>query len=73
METKQLYVKETPILNYSDPRIQDLIEEKIWRNLNDEEKIKAIYNFVRDDIKFGYNLSDNLSARRLCLWHCCER
>lgn len=62
METKQQYVKETPILNYSDQRIQDLIEEKKWRNLNDEEKIKAIYNFVRDDIKFGYNLSDDLSA-----------
>jgi hypothetical protein len=25
-------------------------------------RIKAIYNFVRDEIKFGYNLSDNISA-----------
>lgn len=59
------YLKETPMLNYSAPEIQDLINRKNWRQLDEFNKIKYIYNYVRDDILFGYNISDNIPASRV--------
>ena len=56
------YLKETKILNYSDSTIQDLIKNKNWLNLDTVQRVKSIYNFVRDDIAFGYNISDEISA-----------
>ena len=29
------------------------------------ERIKSIYGFVRDDILFGYNIDDDISASRV--------
>lgn len=54
--------KETPILDYNHQSIQNLINERQWRSLEIREQIKSIYNFVRDDIKFGYNIADNIAA-----------
>ena len=59
------YLKETNLLNYSKDSIQELIKEKKWRDLDDFNKIKEIYNFVRDDILFGYNKSDNITAEQV--------
>ncbi len=59
------YLKETLMLDYSHPTIQKLIASKGWKELEDFTKIKSIYNFVRDDIKFGYNVSDNISASKV--------
>lgn len=56
------YLKETKILDYSHDSIQKLVKEREWNQLDIISRIKAIYNFVRDEIKFGYNLSDNISA-----------
>lgn len=56
------YLKETPILNYSNPSIQSLIKEQKWMELDTIERVKSIYNYVRDDIKFGYNISDKITA-----------
>ncbi|WP_411971387.1 transglutaminase-like domain-containing protein [Sphingobacterium sp. Lzh-3] len=56
------YLKETKILDYSHDSIQKLVQEREWNQLDMISRIKAIYNFVRDEIKFGYNLSDNISA-----------
>jgi len=56
------YLKETEFLNYSDASIQSLIKDKNWMELDTIEKVKSIYNFVRDDIKFGYNISDKITA-----------
>jgi len=56
------YLKETKILDYSHHSIQKLVNESEWNQLDMISRIKAIYNFVRDEIKFGYNLSDNISA-----------
>ena len=49
------YLKETCMLDYSNPEIQELIQKMKWKELDEFERIKAIYNFVRDDILFGYN------------------
>lgn len=56
------YLKETKILNYSDSSIQSLVKNKDWLNLDTIQRVKSIYNFVRDEIKFGYNVSDNITA-----------
>lgn len=59
------YLKETKILDYSNSLIQQLIEQRQWKNLDTISRIKAIYNFVRDEIKFGYNISDDISASQI--------
>lgn len=59
------YLKETPILNYSDNQIQNLIKNRKWLELETVEKIKSIYNYVRDEIKFGYNKADDISASKV--------
>lgn len=59
------YLKETNLLNYSCKSIQTLINERNWRNLDNFEKIEKIYLFVRDEILFGYNISDNISAKKV--------
>lgn len=56
------YLKETRILNYSDPTLQNLVNSRKWNTLDTVSKVKAIYNYVRDEIKFGYNLSDDITA-----------
>jgi len=59
------YLKETKILNYSDSLIQNLIKNHNWLSMDTLERVKSIYNFVRDDIKFGYNLSDDITATEI--------
>lgn len=56
------YLEETNLLNFSDKKIQDLVNKKQWLSLPPVERVKSIYNFVRDDILFGYNIGDNIPA-----------
>lgn len=56
------YLQETEILNFSDDSIQKLVTNRNWRSLNTISCVKAIYNYVRDEIKFGYNFSDDITA-----------
>lgn len=56
------YLKETAMLNYMHPQIQILIKERGWSQLDQFHQIESIYNFVRDEISFGYNKNDYLSA-----------
>ncbi len=56
------YLVETSILDFYNPNIEELIKSKRWKELNEISKIKEIYNFVRDEIKFGYNKSDDIKA-----------
>lgn len=59
------YVKPTQLLDFNTDEIQALVEERQWNNLNELTKIKRIYNFVRNEIKFGYNKSDEITASRV--------
>ena len=65
LENINNYLKETPILNYSYSSIQSLVKSKNWLTMDTIERVKSIYNYVRDDIKFGYNLSDDISATQV--------
>lgn len=59
------YLKETKLLNYSCSIIQQLINERNWKQLDDFRKIKQTYSFVRDEILFGYNISDEITAEQV--------
>lgn len=59
------YLKETPLLNFTDPVIQSLFDKKKWKGLDEKNRILSIYNYVRDDIAFGYNEEDGIPASRV--------
>ncbi|WP_340609305.1 transglutaminase-like domain-containing protein [Xenorhabdus bharatensis] len=59
------YLSSTPLLDFYAENIQQLITEKGWINLTQTEKIKAVYNFVKDDIAFGFNEDDLLTASNI--------
>ena len=59
------YLAPTKLLNYDDHSIIELIEKKNWRQLPEEERIRRIYQFVKDDILFGYNEGDEIPASKV--------
>ncbi|WP_224067818.1 transglutaminase-like domain-containing protein [Vibrio penaeicida] len=59
------YLVSSPMVDFEHPSIQSLIERKGWRALPPFRAIKAIYNFVRDDILFGYNFDDTIPASQV--------
>lgn len=61
------FLRETAMLNYSDVNIQNLIFTKGWREIDTFNQIQSIYNFVRDEILFGYNKSDKVYASQVLL------
>lgn len=56
---------ETTILDYRQPTLAALIAQRDWRALPEFARIGAVYAFVRDEIPFGYNASDDLPASRV--------
>lgn len=59
------YLLETAMLNFSAQNIVSLILKRNWKSLDEFSKIGAIYNFVRDEILFGYNESDSIPASKV--------
>mgnify|MGYP007072874318 CR=1 FL=1 len=60
-ETERL-LQPTALLDFRHPSLEALIHVRGWRALPEFERIAAIYVFVRDEIPFGYNLTDDLPA-----------
>lgn len=58
-------LKETYLLDYNSTNIQSLIKKNKWHELNQHDKIKSIYNYVKDKIIFGYNKSDYRKASEI--------
>lgn len=56
------FLQPTRRLDFSSPSLTSLVEERRWRELPEGERIGAIYEFVRDEIRFGYNRSDDVLA-----------
>lgn len=56
------YLEETALLDASHPLLAELVEARGWKSLGPYEAIGAIYDFVRNEIPFGYNASDDLPA-----------
>ena len=62
---KDKYLRETRMIDFSNPAIQKLIQNMKWQEMGEFERIKAIYNYVRDDILFGYNIDDGIPASKV--------
>lgn len=60
-----ILLQESKMLDFSSPVIRSLIINRGWNKLDEFNKIKEIYNFVRDEIKFGYNVDDSVSASKV--------
>lgn len=58
----QEYLEETEMLNYNAPQLKAFVLKNKWSELDNFHKIKSIYEFVQNEILFGYNSSDTLSA-----------
>jgi len=59
------YLTTTAMLDFEQPRIKVLIEQKGWQQLSNYDAIGEIYRYVRDDILFGYNADDRLAASQV--------
>lgn len=59
------HLESTPILDFDAPQIEALVRARGWRALDAYARIGAVYSFVRDEIGFGYNASDDLPASRV--------
>ena len=59
------YLNETQMLDFSHADIAKLIEARGWQKLAEFERIRAIYNYVRDEILFGYNTDDSIPASKV--------
>lgn len=55
----------TPLLDTLHPDIEALVNARGWRTLAPYDRIGAVYNFVRNEIAFGYNAGDELPASRV--------
>jgi hypothetical protein len=61
-KSMERFLKPTAILDYKDAGMRKLVEKHGWLDLDSTGKILHIYNFVRDEIAFGYNEDDALPA-----------
>ena len=56
------YLEETALMDFGTQSITNFIKTHNWQNLPDKDKITSVYNFVRDDVIFGYNVDDTMPA-----------
>ncbi|HCA21122.1 MAG TPA: hypothetical protein DEO87_01955 [Lachnospiraceae bacterium] len=59
------YTKRTELLDFDNRSIRELIRARGWAKLPEFERIQAIYDFVRDEIRFGYNIDDCIKASKV--------
>ena len=59
------FLAATRLLDFGNPHLERLVEARGWRRLSDHERIGAVYDFVRNEIAFGYNARDDLAASRV--------
>lgn len=56
------HLEETRLLDLHHPSLEALVKERSWGELSPFDAIGSIYDFVRNEIRFGYNTSDELPA-----------
>lgn len=56
------YTCATRLLDYQHPSISALIRNQDWMALGTSERIGAAYDFVQNQIHFGYNRADDIPA-----------
>lgn len=56
------YLKETRLLDFSHPSLVELTRTRGWESLPEYQRIARIYDFVQNEIAFGYNEADDIPA-----------
>jgi len=64
-KTDQRLTAETTLLNYKHNDIQKLVKGRNWPSLKTYDRIGAVYDYVRNEVKFGYNRKDEISASKV--------
>ena len=59
------FLESTKMLNYKSKRLQALVKNKKWNELDEYEKINSVYDFVQNEILFSYNQEDTLTAEQV--------
>ncbi|MBF0551101.1 MAG: transglutaminase family protein [Deltaproteobacteria bacterium] len=59
------YLKETRLIDYHHPLIARLVDERQWDRLGEYDKIGAVYDYVQNEVIFGYNESDDIPASKV--------
>ncbi len=59
------YLTETALLDFNHPSITRLVGARNWEMLDQYEKIGATYNFVKDEVAFGYSEADDIPASKV--------
>lgn len=55
----------TKLLDFETGPVATLIEDRGWRDMDEFDRIGAIYDFVRNEIAFGYNRVDDIPASQV--------
>ena len=56
------YLRETSLLDFGDPGIQAIISSRVHASMEVQERVRTLYEYVRDEIAFGYNRDDQIPA-----------
>ena len=56
---------DTPLIDLHHPDLEALVARRGWRTLIPYDRIGAVYDFVRNEIAFGYNECDELPASQV--------
>lgn len=59
------YLKATQLLDFNHPVLVKLVEEREWKQLPVYERIGQIYDFVQNEMMFGYNEADDIPASQV--------
>ena len=63
MKDTPTYLEPSPLLDYFHPSLQKLIKSKGWKSIRKKaDLIGVVYNFVRDEIMYGYPESFSIPA-----------
>ena len=62
MNADTTLLQPTELLDFCRGPISSLIEKRGWLALSEHGRIGAAYDFVRNEIHFGYNRADNIPA-----------
>ena len=46
-------LEKTILVDYDHPSIRNLVALRSWVALDEEARIRGVYDFVRDEIRFG--------------------